>query len=160
MVYPTIIHSGTRLQILHINLSSQPSEQRLGADYCAYTVTRSFATRKNQTVFQCGALARSPPRPSKSNSFDELRAGYFLDRPYESKDKSEGVESLDHHLLLSLITHEHASALENSFQGLNHFLEAACCSLFLCETSNTEVRSLSVLDDSHDFARECDPFHL
>lgn len=73
---------------------------------------------------------------------------------------SSSSESFDHHSLLPLILHKNTSALENSFQSLNDLLEAACCTLLLCESSNAKMRSLSVLNDCHHLACKRNLFHL
>ncbi len=76
------------------------------------------------------------------------------------KSNSSSIEGLDHHSLLSLIAHKQASTLKYSLQGLDYLLETTSCAMFLREAGNAEMRSLSVLNNGHDFASEGNFFHL
>ena len=71
-----------------------------------------------------------------------------------------GVECLDHHLHLVLVFHEEEARPEHGIHRIDHPVEAASGSAFLCEPNDAELVTPTVLDDRHDLDGKGDRAHV
>ena len=60
-----------------------------------------------------------------------------------------GIKRLDHHIDLSLISHEQSAGAECRVDGIHDPVEAAGCALLLDESGNAELVPFAVLNDCH-----------
>lgn len=65
---------------------------------------------------------------------------------------SRRIQSLDHPLRLQLISNKQVLDMEDILQGVKNLVETACSTLFLGKANDAELRSLPVLNDSHDLS--------
>lgn len=65
--------------------------------------------------------------------------------------RRSGIERLDHHIDLALVSNEQPAGAECCADRIHHLVETAGCALLLGEARDAELVPLAVLDDGHQF---------
>ena len=78
----------------------------------------------------------------------------------QQRSASDSIQSLNHHSDLPVVADQHSPVPQNLLQRLHHLAEATRRTTLLREARDAEMRSLAVLDHSHDLSSEANFFHI